>query len=338
MSAPSKINFDPDVSDRMKAIGAQIAHSIRHDAADTERERNGFRRLDGVDLAYFLARQLEVIKAKVYDVKYPALKAKSFFPVSAEDPGAETITYRMLDAFGMAKIIANYAKDFPRVDVFSTEHTVKVKSVGSSYDYSIQDLRRSSLAGRDLESDRAKAARRMIETTIDDIVAIGIPSAGTFGVLNHPNIGATAAVGAWGAATPDAIIADVNNAVQAIITATKSVYAPDTLLLPPSAFTKLSSTPRSATSDTTILQWIMKNSPYIRNIDQWVRLENTGPGVTRQALLYVRDEETGEIEIPLDFEQLEPYREGATWVVDCHARVAGFVCRQPLAYRYLTSI
>src|SRR5690554_5233059 len=98
------------------------------------------RRLDSRETA-MLARQLEYIKAQTYDVRYPAFKARTFIPVSTEvPPGAESITYRQWDQYGMAKVIANYADDLPLVDVVAREFTTKVKSLGEAYQYSIQDL------------------------------------------------------------------------------------------------------------------------------------------------------------------------------------------------------
>lgn len=42
----------------------------------------------------FFERELEHVKARSYDIKYPEFKATMLIPVSTEaGPGAETITY-----------------------------------------------------------------------------------------------------------------------------------------------------------------------------------------------------------------------------------------------------
>src|SRR5579859_3975719 len=99
-------------------------------------------RLDAGETAV-IARQLLYIKARTYDVKYPMFKARDFIPVSHEVPtGAETWAYWQWDMYGMAKIIANYAKDFPRADFVKKEFQKAIKSLGSSYGYTVQDMRR----------------------------------------------------------------------------------------------------------------------------------------------------------------------------------------------------
>ena len=81
-----------------------------------------------------LEKQLEYVKSKTYDIVYPELKGRLYCPVSNEvDPGAESITYRQWDEFGMAQIIANYADDLPLIDALVEEFTQRVKGLGAAY-------------------------------------------------------------------------------------------------------------------------------------------------------------------------------------------------------------
>lgn len=60
-------------------------------------------RLDANESIFF-ARELDYVKSKAYDVKYPANNALALFPVSSEaDAGADTISYESYDMVGMAK-------------------------------------------------------------------------------------------------------------------------------------------------------------------------------------------------------------------------------------------
>ena len=112
----------------------------------------------------FFARELEHIKTKTYDKKFAALTATSVIPVSNEvNPGAESITYYQYEPTGMAKIISNYATDLPRADVKGKPFTSVVKGIGSSYGYSIQDVRAARMAGKPLEQRKANAARLAID-------------------------------------------------------------------------------------------------------------------------------------------------------------------------------
>src|SRR5690606_7886447 len=77
------------------------------------------------DAGIIAARQLDYIKARVYERKLPPMAGLSLVPQESDAPEwAETITYRTFDQVGIAKIIANYADDLPRADVKGTEVTV----------------------------------------------------------------------------------------------------------------------------------------------------------------------------------------------------------------------
>ena len=116
-----------------------------------------------------LERQLEFIKTRTYDIMYPEMKARQFIPVNNDvDTGAETITYRQWDMIGMAQIIANYGDDMPLIDELVEEFEQKVQGLGAAYEWSIQDLRRSAMAGASLDQRRARAARRSIEQQIEN--------------------------------------------------------------------------------------------------------------------------------------------------------------------------
>ena len=104
-------------------------------------------RHDGDETAFF-NRQLEFIKAKTFDILFPELKARSVLPVDfSAGPGAESITYRQFDQAGIAKIIANYAQDLPRADISGKEFTAKVRSLGASYGWTLQEIRAAKMAG-----------------------------------------------------------------------------------------------------------------------------------------------------------------------------------------------
>ena len=145
-------------------------------------------RLDASESVFF-ARELEHVKAQSYDVKYPELTATKNIPVSSEaGSGAETITYQQYDAVGFAKIINNYATDLPRVDLVGKEFTAKVKSIGASYGYSIQDIRAARMAGKPLEQRKANAVRRANDQEVNRIAYFGDAKHGLVGLVNHPNI------------------------------------------------------------------------------------------------------------------------------------------------------
>jgi len=231
-------------------------------------------KLDADTGAYF-ERELEHIKAKVYEKEYTELKAKMLIPISNEAPeGAESITYYEFDRAGHARIIANYADDLPFVEIAAKKYISPVEGTGVAYFYSTQDIRTAQMTGRNLPQRKANAAREADERLHNKLAWFGDANTGLRGMLTHPNILSTSVLAGtagntWALKTPDEILKDMNYIVQNMIAQTKGVEYPDTLMLPPSEYALISSTPRSNNSDTTILAYFLANNPWI-NAVEWV--------------------------------------------------------------------
>jgi hypothetical protein len=296
----------------------------------------------------FFARELEHVKSATYDILYPELKMQTFIPVSYEaGPAAEAIIYQQFGAIGIAKVISNYGDDLPRVDVVAAEFPIPVRTIGDSYGYNVQEIRASAATNKNLPVKKAAAARRAIEKKIDDIALSARPTdgvnAGLCGLLYHANTtkGTVATRGGhvtWADKTPTEILADMNAAVSDMITLTKGVEIPDSMLLPIDQWSKVSTSPLQAGSDTTILQFFLKNNPSIKNVDWLAQLKDVNPvpstGVaanTNCMVVYKRDPMKLTLEIPAPFEQLDPQADGLEYVVPCLARCAGVLIYYPLS-------
>lgn len=301
-------------------------------------ENRQFVHLDSDDTIFF-TRQLEFLKAKSYDVKYAELKARTLLPVSFEaGPGAETIRYEQFQNSGIAKVIANYADDLPRADIKGKEFIASVKSLGSSYGYSMQEIRAARYAGKPLEQRRANAAKRAIAQAENTIAWFGNTDYNLQGFLSNPNIGAyTLPADGTGASTTllsktaDQILRDLNGMVNQVFSVTKGVERPDTLLLPLTQFAYISSTARSQYSDRTIAEYFLENNPFIKNLDWLNELKGAGAGGTDIAVAYVKDPDHLTLEIPQDFEQLNVQEKGLEYVVPCHQRIGGVIMYYPLS-------
>jgi len=195
-------------------------------------------RLDA-DEQVFFDNQLALVKSRTYDVQHKALKALSLLPVSTEqDPGATHFIWRSYDKVGMAKIIADYANDFPRADIAGVEHSSPVKDLGVSYGYSVKEIRRAQKAGVALDAKRAEAARRAIDEKQDSIAWKGDAKSGLPGFWNAEgiteyvaalNAGGTSR--AWADKTADEIVAYFAGLVSAAPESTNGIEQPDTVIL-----------------------------------------------------------------------------------------------------------
>lgn len=313
----------------------------------------GFRTLPNLDSAagVFFARQLEHVKTETYDVEYPELMARKLIPVSSDaGPGATSITYRQFDRTGAFELISDYANNLKRADVLGQEFTSPVKSIGGAYGYSLQEIRSAQMANVNLDTRKAEAARAAFEQAVDTIATKGNAETGLKGFINHANVprgdvaqGATGADATakrlWANKTSEEIVKDINEAVAAIRSATEGVESgPFTILLPDEQYTIIASKKNSDSSDVTILEFVLKANPWVKEIVPWYALKGAGSGGTDRMLVYIRDPRKLTLEIPQDFEQLDVQPVGLEFQVPCHGRIGGVIFYRPHSARYVDGI
>jgi hypothetical protein len=235
----------------------------------------------------------------------------------------------------MAKLIHNYAQDLPNVEINGKETTVKIYSMGVAFGYSLQDIRSSQMAGKSLEQRKANAARYQMMLLENTIAFHGDVSANIPPFVNNANtIKPTIPVGVstfttWATKTPDEILKDVGIMVSAIRDTTNGVEMPNTLLLPEAQFTHISITPRSTTSDTTILQFILSSNPFIQEIIPVWNLKGAGPSGVDVMILYDRNPDKVTLEVPQDTEFLPVQEKALMYEVPVHQRTAGTIIYYP---------
>jgi len=285
----------------------------------------------------FLKEQLNHVLNLAFQETFPALKARNYIPVNRSiPPAAETVSARIWDAYGEAKVLNPHADDFPSVSVGQREAYAPIKSLGCFFEYSVLDLRRSQLAGTGLDAKLATAARQTIESKIDKLAVNGDERVAIKGLCNHDSI-QKHELQKWfddkGKALkqPDKMLEDINLLVSTIAEDTNNILLPDTLLLPVKHFAYLAQTPYSPHSQVTILNYLLSNNPYIKNIDSWVHLKN-------QCILYPRTPQALEMYLPLEFEMLEPQFVGMNFRIHCHARFGGVQVYTPKACAYGTGL
>jgi hypothetical protein len=332
-------------------------------------------RYDAATTAFFL-RDLTEIMGRTFDVKYPDLVARQLFPVfSGVDPAAESFVWRQFDRVGAADLVDTYAADAPSAEVQSQEFQQRIVSLAVSYNYSIQDLRKSRMAGIPLETRKALSARRSMEQAVEQIAFFGLQqnpdtSAGAqalrfikaavntndpleqYGFTNFPNINGIAGTNQWvdySGATPrlkagvsvNTILDDFNALQLSIINSSKGVHTPNTLLLPLSTYTALAATARSTTfTDDSILQFMQKQSPWLKEVRYSTMLEFAGKKQDTttpgpRIMMWEKNEENAQLVIPQEFEQLPPQMVNFTFKIPCHMRIGGMRISYPKSIGYL---
>lgn len=299
-------------------------------------------KLDAGETALF-ARQLTHLVTKLQETRYPELRARDFIPVDGSiNPGADSFVWRGYDWAGMAKIISDYATDLPTIQVVGGEVAQGIKTLGVSYEYSVQELAAASMAGYAISLEKARLARRANENAIEQLAAFGNPSENLPGFLNNANIPTLTIVGFtgdWPTATGEEMLADLNAIANAVVTTTLGIWIPDTLLLPISRYSLVMTKPYSTTVPTPVGRLFLDQSPYVRNIDQWSFLntadaELDGP----RAVIYKRDPDVVQFVIPQEFTQLPPQPRGLAFSVPCYSRIGGVSVKNPLGAAYVDGI
>lgn len=301
-------------------------------------------RLDERESAFF-EKELTYVKSRTYDAKLAELKGLSLIPISTEaGSGMSEIAYRRYRGVGFAKVIADYAKDFPRVDVFGEEASVKVKGIGDSYGYSIPEIRASQRAGKQLDQRRATMARRAHDEQINKMLLKSDEKWGTNGLIDYPGIteislpaDGTGSSKTWASKDVDQILRDINLLVDAVMVPTNGREAPDTLVLPLAQYNDLANR-RLPNTDVTLLSYILNNNPQIKKIDWLVELKGAGASNTDRMMVGKFDPEHITGEIPQPFEQFDAQQEGMEFTIPCHSECAGTIIYYPMAFAFADGI
>jgi hypothetical protein len=302
------------------------------------------RRLDRAESVFF-ARETEYIKTRTYDAKSPELKGLRLVPQASDLPtGIEQITYRRYFEAGEAKVIADYAKDFPRVDVYAEEYTSKVVDIGDSFGYSIKEIRASMRNGKRLDQRRALNARRTIERKLNHLTLRTDPDWGTYGLLDYPGITETTLPSdgkddskSWPTKSVDQILRDINILLDAVNVPTNGIEEADTLLLPLPSRNLLVNT-RLGDTTISLMKYIQDNLPQIKRIEWLNELRGIGVGGTNRIMVGKFDNEHLENQIISDFEQLETEHEGGEYTIPCIATTGGIIIYYPMAFAFADGV
>ncbi len=294
-------------------------------------------KLDAKESAYFI-RQLEYLKSKSYDTKYKELRFSNFVPVSTEVPsGTETITYRKYSFIGMAKIISNYAKDFPRVDLYGEEFSRKVKDLGASFGYNLKEIRQAAITGNNLNPQRARIAQRAIMQLHQEIALWGSEEYNLHGFLNNDEITVSGIAKIFADLTPDEVLFEINAAITGIIVLTNGVENPNQILLPIAQYRSLASIRMTDGDSSTILKFLLDTNPGL-SIDWLAELAEAGDSGEDRMMVYDRDIDSVVCDIPVLYEQFEAEKENMEYKVPCHGENAGVVFYYPLSAKYVDGI
>ena len=284
----------------------------------------------------FLARELETILARAFEVEYADIKYSTVIPVSSEvGTGADSFTYRVFDKQGSMKVIGDKAQDLPRADVLRKEVTHPVRSLGASFAYTVQETRAAStVPGMNLEQRRANAVRRAYEEKVQEIAYFGDAPSGMKGFFNNNQVDKLVPDHWFDTAdiTTDEMLQLLNEPATRIVQNSNMKEMPNTMLVPYNAYRIISTTPRSTTSDTTVMEFFLRTNPMITAIEPINELEasKSGGALSKDRVIcYDRSPDKLQLHVPQPLEFLPPLRQSLEFSVAAHARIGGLALYYP---------
>ena len=288
------------------------------------------------DVGIFLARELETILSRSFEVEYADIKYASLLPISSEvGPGSDSFTYRVFDKQGSMKVIQDKAQDLPRADVLRKEITHPIRSLGASFAYTIQETRAAAMVpGMNLEQRRANAVRRAYEEKVQEIAYFGDAPSGMKGFFNNDQVDKIVP-DKWftdGSTTTDEMLQLLNEPATRLVENSLMKEQPNTMLVPYEVYRIISTTPRSSTSDTTVMEFFLRTNPFITAIEPINELEadkSLGNLDKDRIITYDRSPDKLQLHIPQSLEFLPPVRQALEFTVAAHSRIGGLALYYP---------
>lgn len=300
----------------------------------------------------FLESQLSTIQPKVYERRYPDIQYRRLVPViTSGDEWAGTIVHFSSDGSGKAAWTGPDPTGVPLVDDSMQKHVLSIENGGIGYRYALQELRQSQRLGIDIDSRRAQMAFRAAEELLDTTVLDGNAdwkwdsliksSAVTAANVAPTGSGSTdAAKRLWTGKDGGAIVDDVNEAIDAVWTSTKTVEMPNTLGIPPTAFKSLIGK-RIPNTGMTALAFLRQNNLYTATtggelmIEGIRGLEDAGSSNIGRFMVYPRDEMALRFHLPMPYTTLPPFQDHpASWLIHGMMRTGGLEILLPKALAY----
>ena len=293
------------------------------------------RRADAeTSLSAFVSNQLLDVIPQTYDRKFVGLDAAEHIPVSPNgvNAGAMAWAYNSFDQRGLADFLAADGRDIPRADISQVQQIFPVRTIVSSYGWTLEEIEAARFAGLSLDARKAVAARRAIAEKNHSILLNGNAARGLPGFLTNPTTPImTVPNGAWlnPATTADQILDDLNAMVDAVYIGTNKLHRATRVALP-NAHARRVATARLSNTTDTVQAFFERTNPGIM-IRALTELAAAGPSGAPRALAYELNAENFAGVVPLPFQQLDPQMWAMETVVPVREREGGTVWYYPMA-------
>lgn len=262
-------------------------------------------------LAYYV-NQLENLDKRLYEPLVSVswgrdIKLRSGITMSNES------TSFIRSSFGGAGTLQNSTGNMPWISAESTaipgvsingqKIVLPLRLLAREVSYTSPELERSQLTGQPIDAQKLDALNVLYQMNTDQMVYIGSSDVGATGLINSAAVTTSTVpngVGGsplWINKTPDEILKDVNDLLQAAWAAAGYALCPGKLLLPPAQFSYIASQKVSSAGNVSILKFLKENSICLQingkelDIQPVKWLPGAGVGGTDRMVAYTNEED-----------------------------------------------
>lgn len=330
--------------------------------ADAYAERNGLAKghqvtfIDGLptvdDGLSFYISQLANLETKIYQSKYTAINFAELVPINTNVPEwADQWDYISYDAVTIGKFIGSSADDLPNVAISANKSSVPIGYAGNSYDYSLDELRKSQQMRIPLDVTKAQAAFRGAQEHTQRVAYFGDAGRQMTGLFNNANLAVDSSTINWLTDTGANIVADMNSLLVKVWVNSANVHVPNVLVLDSTRWAQISSKKMDIGTDTTVLEYFLKNNLYTSLTGQPLRVvprlqltaaQLAAAGVSnggkdRMLAFELNDENLGMVN-PIPWRALAPQMKGLNVFIPAEYKLSGVEFRYPFSGAYRDSL
>ena len=293
---------------------------------------------DGI--AFYIS-QLAGLQAQVYQTLYPDIIYRDLIPVDTSDPEwVDSVQYISYNAVTMGKFIAANGMDLPQSDITASISTIPVGYAGTSYGYSLDELRKAMAMRIPLDTTKARMSYRGSEQHCQQVAFFGDSTRNMGGLFNNANVPLSNLTVDWPTATGQDLFDLLNGIMTQVWTQSKTIHTANTLLLPPSIFAKAANMKMSEYQNITVLEFFRQNNTTRaatgRDVDirACLWLEGAGTDGGPRVMAYEKNADNLTLRQPLPWRSLPPQAKGLRLDVPCEYKTGGTEFRYPLSAVY----
>lgn len=291
-------------------------------------------------IAFYIS-QLTNLEAKVYETLYPEIVFDELVPVNTSDPEwIDQVAYMSFNAVTMAKFIAANGRDLPQSDIDASISYIPVNYAGNSYGYSLEELRKAAAMRIPLDAAKARIAYRGARQFQQQIAFFGDASRNMYGLFNHPNVPLDNSTINWNTATGAEMVAALNSLLIKVWNQSQTRHVANTLLLPTTIWSIISSKRMDTGTDTTVLEFFRRNNNSTGvtgqplDIRPVLWLNDAGTAGAPRMMAYERNEDNLTMRMPIPWRSLPPQATALRLEVPAEFKISGVEFRYPLSAAY----